>query len=311
MDAKITKLFTTQLEEWEFARTKYKELEFVQQRALFFEDAICLVLNFNPARILSATAKVDSKSLQKRPCFLCENNRPKEQKGILIAEGFLLLVNPFPIFQRHFTIVHQEHTFQKITPHLNSMLEIATKMKEYTVFYNGAKCGASAPDHLHFQVGNSAEFPIWSIFEQVEKEVLLECETYRVFAFENYVKAIVIEGGNRLEVAKIVNEICAVLGALQPLEPEPMFNILMKYEEGWKIVIFPRKKHRPSQYFAEGKDRILLSPATVELAGLLVLPRKEDFERMDTTILKDIFAQICLDTNDFEYLKEKIKQLCN
>ncbi len=311
MDAQITKLFTTQLEEWEFARTKYKELEFVQERALFFEDAICLVLNFNPARILSATAKVDSKSLQKRPCFLCENNRPKEQKGILIAEGFLLLVNPFPIFQRHFTIVHQEHTFQKITPHLNSMLEIATKMKEYTVFYNGAKCGASAPDHLHFQAGNSAEFPIWSIFEQVEKEVLLECETYRVFAFENYVKAIVIAGGDRLEVAKKVNEICAVLGALQPLEPEPMFNILMKYEEGWKIVIFPRKKHRPSQYFAEGKDRILLSPATVELAGLLVLPRKEDFERMDTTILKDIFAQICLDTNDFEYLKEKIKQLCN
>ncbi len=306
----IDKLFASQLDVWELAGKNFEALRDVKLKNIKMPDVEEVVLQFNPARIISSSAKVDSKSLAERPCFLCEKNRPKEQEGVVLAEDFLLLVNPFPILQKHFTIVNVAHTPQRILPYISQMLTISQQLgKEYTLFYNGAKCGASAPDHMHFQAGCSVQFPIWKILEEKNLETLLEKEGVSVKAFESYVKGIVIEGKDCGNVEKFMKQILAVFATLQPQEDEPMLNILAKYEDAWQIILFPRAKHRPKQYFAEGDEQLLLSPASVDFGGLLAVPRKADFDRIDALLLTDIFNQLCLSKADFRQLKEKIKAL--
>ncbi len=306
----IDKLFASQLDVWELAGKNFETLRDVELKNVKMTDGEEVVLQLNPARIISSSAKVDSKSLAERPCFLCEKNRPKEQEGILLSEDFLLLVNPFPILQKHFTIVNVAHTPQRILPYISQMLTISQQLdKEYTLFYNGAKCGASAPDHMHFQAGCSSQFPIWKILEEKDSETLLEQEGLSIKAFESYVKGIVIEGKDFGNIEKFMKQILAVFATLQQQEDEPMLNILAKYEDTWQIILFPRAKHRPNQYFAEGDEQLLLSPASVDFGGLLAVPRKADFDRIDASLLTDIFNQLCLSKVDFQELKEKIKAL--
>ncbi len=160
MKEAIKELLYAQLGEWELAKQNYQDLKQVSRKEVVMNDGTALQLQFNPARIISTSAKIDAKSLAKRPCFLCKHNRPQEQRGIMLSENFIALVNPFPILQEHFTIVNMEHTPQKIWNCFGDFLAITKQFgKEFSVFYNGAKCGASAPDHLHFQAGNTNQFP--------------------------------------------------------------------------------------------------------------------------------------------------------
>lgn len=307
----INKLFASQLADWELAGKNFEALQYVDFKQVKMADGEELILQFNPARIVSSSAKVDKKSLANRACFLCAENRPAEQEGIAFGDDFLLLVNPFPILRKHFTIVNTKHTPQEILPYISQMLEISAQMgEEYTLFYNGAKCGASAPDHMHFQAGISAQFPIWNLLENKKMEMLVERGNVQIKAFSLYANGILLESESAEEITQMTKQIIAELAKLQPQEAEPMLNVLAKYENStWKIVFFPRDKHRPNQYFEEGEKQLMLSPASVDFGGLLAVPRKEDFERIDMELLEDVFAQLRLNDKDFNELKTQIKQL--
>ncbi len=149
----VSDLFESQLSEWDLARDNYRQLDNVKVRKIFFAE-FEIVVQFNPGRITSSAAKVDARSIEARPCFLCEKNRPAQQRGISFEQDYTILINPFPIFRRHLTIVSDTHTDQRIAGNFMTMLSLAEALPEYVIFYNGPQCGASAPDHLHFQAGN-------------------------------------------------------------------------------------------------------------------------------------------------------------
>ena len=159
MNQTIHNLLTEQLASWETARNNYAALSGVRVKELNV-NGIPYKVQFNPARIVSSGAKVDAKSIQARKCFLCPANLPTVQKGISFGGHYHILVNPFPIFPRHLTVPELAHTPQRIATRFTDMLELAEALTDYTIFYNGPKCGASAPDHAHFQAGNKGFMPI-------------------------------------------------------------------------------------------------------------------------------------------------------
>ena len=256
---KVNRLFKEQLAEWDLARKNYQALEQVKTKILIIDNKEYKI-QFNPARIISSSAKVDVQSIRERKCFLCCNNLPEEQKGISFKEKYLLLVNPYPIFPRHLTIPLMEHAPQLIASRFDDMLDLAQQLDDYIVFYNGPKCGASAPDHFHFQAGNKGFLPI---------------ENDR-----NKRNAISIESDNKKELLERFQHIYNNL-PMQSDDAEPMMNILAWYEtEKWIVCIFPRKKHRPSCYFTEGETNLLISPAAVDLGGVFITPLEKDFEKI-------------------------------
>ena len=269
MKDQVNQLFQEQLSEWDLAKNNYKALELVKVKTLYVNGQQYQV-QFNPARMISSSARVDAQSISERKCFLCAENRPAEQKGIPFEGRYTILVNPYPIFPRHLTIPSLEHTPQQIASRFGDMLDLAQQLDDYTILYNGSKCGASAPDHFHFQAGNKGFLPI---------------ENNR-----NWRHTIRIESDNRSEMFSRFEQTYNSL-SLQPDDIEPMVNILTWYEnrkskienrksEMWTCCIFPRKKHRPACYFAEGDANMLISPAVVDMGGVLITPMEKDFEKI-------------------------------
>jgi len=271
MKEKVNQLFNEQLIEWELAKNNYKALEQVKVKTLDVEGHPYQV-QFNPARITSSAAKVDPKSIQERKCFLCKQNLPAVQRGIPFKEDYIVLVNPFPIFPRHLTIPVTEHIPQLIAPHFEDMLDLAQELDDYVIFYNGPKCGASAPDHFHFQAGNKGFLPI-------EKD-------------KNWGNTIRIESEDKQEMLQCFQQIYDSLPLMSD-DPEPMLNILTWYENGkWTTCLFPRKKHRPSCFFAEGDANLLISPASVDLGGVFITPLEKDFEKITAEDVAGILGEI-------------------
>jgi len=267
----INQLFQEQLNNWELAKNNYKALEQVKVKTLDVNGCPYKV-QFNPARIVSSVAKVDPKSIQERKCFLCSENLPVEQKGISFKENYTVLVNPFPIFPRHLTIPAKEHTPQLIVSRFEDMLDLAQQLDDYIVFYNGPKCGASAPDHFHFQAGNKGFLPIENN--------------------KNWNNAIRIESKDKQEMLLLFRQIYNTL-PMQPNDAEPMLNILTWYENGtWATCLFPRKKHRPACYFAEGDDNLLISPASVDMGGVFITPLGKDFEKITAEDIAQILNEV-------------------
>src|ERR1035437_1866816 len=153
------KLISDQKKDWDLARKNYDGLKKVKVKTFDFGH-YKIEIQFNPERIVSSSAKVDAKSIEARPCFLCQKNLPPQQRGLAFDDDFIVLVNPFPIFPEHLTIPSIAHTDQRILGNFGSMLDLAEKLTDFVIFYNGPKCGASAPDHLHFQAGNKGFLPI-------------------------------------------------------------------------------------------------------------------------------------------------------
>jgi len=268
---KVNKLFEEQLSNWELARNNYKALEQVKTKTLFVDGREYKV-QFNPARIVSSAAKVDAQSIRERKCFLCAENRPPEQNGIPFKGCYTILVNPFPIFPRHLTVPATEHIPQLIAARFEDMLDLAQQLADYVVFYNGPKCGASAPDHFHFQAGNKGFLPI-------EKD-------------RNRYNMICIESDKKEEVLDRFQQVYSTLEQ-KPEDDEPMMNVLAWYETGkWIVCIFPRKKHRPDCYFAEGGANILISPAAVDLGGVFITPLEKDFEKITAEDIAGILQEV-------------------
>jgi hypothetical protein len=293
----VNYLFTNQLKEWELPRLNYMLLDNVKTRSIDFGDFQVLV-QFNPERIRSSAAKVDAKSIVERPCFLCLKNRPLEQEGLSIDEHMTILVNPFPIFRRHLTIVSDNHVDQRILKNFRSLLALADSLNDYVIFYNGPQCGASAPDHFHFQGGNRGFLPIEKDFEAGRCVNLFTVrEGIEIWNWEGYHRGIVtLQGKDNSLISDIFGKFYEALLALQPEKPEPMLNILA-YSDGEVVTVhlIPRKVHRPVQFFASGDEQILLSPASVDLGGAVITPRGEDFEKLTRDDLADIFSQVCFD----------------
>lgn len=312
--AKTQYLFKHQLQTWELARQGYESLKSVQVREFNFDDFVVKV-QFNPGRIISSSAKVDEKSIRERKCFLCYNNLPEQQKAITFENNFLMLVNPYPIFPEHFTVPMLDHLPQSIEENFQSMLNLTKAVGEnYTVFYNGPKCGASAPDHMHFQAGLKNFMPIDYEFEIIKRKkckVVIENDSLKIFSCSDYLrKFFAIQTPSK---TKAVESFYVLLNSMRKTqnadEPEPMMNIISRYENGeYFIFVFPRSKHRPDYYFAEGEKKIILSPAAVDLGGICITPRQEDFEKITKEIIEDIYKQISIGAEEFEYFSKIISE---
>jgi len=306
---KISDLFTAQLGEWELAGTNYRLLENVKTRRLTF-PGFEVLLQFNPERMVSSTAKVDAKSIGARPCFLCEKNRPHQQRGVRFESDFTILVNPFPVFSRHLTIPSDGHTDQRIRYNFGKMLSLAEALPDYVIFYNGPQSGASAPDHFHFQAGKSGFMPVEKDFLSgkfaINEFTRKGAEAWR---WKDYLRGIIsLKGQEREPLEALFHKFFERFSALQPDEPEPMMNILVnKTEKFWIVHIIPRKKHRPVQFFAEGKDQLLISPASVDLGGMVITPREEDFRKINAGDISDIFRQVCYADEELHHILSDLK----
>jgi ATP adenylyltransferase/5',5'''-P-1,P-4-tetraphosphate phosphorylase II len=295
---------------WQLSADNYRGLTKVGERE-FLIDGYQIRVQFNPERMRSSNASVDQNSIAARKCFLCTENRPAEQNKLDLGNNFLLLVNPFPIFHQHFTIPSVRHTPQLLTGSLEAMFEIARQMKGYTLFYNGPESGASAPDHLHFQAGENGFMPVESEFEwmkQKSEHILFQSDKLTIWAFDDYLrKMISIETNNLGEGVIAIGNLLNRFREIQPEKIEPMINLLCYFRDGkWILHLFPRKLHRPRQFFEKGSHRLLISPASVDFGGVFITPRREDFDKITANDITDIFHQVSLDDEAFLKLKQSI-----
>jgi len=241
-----------------------------------------------PHRIVSTTAAVDAASIAKRPCFLCPSNLPKEEHGIPFDSEFAIYCNPFPILERHLTIVRVDHRPQRIAGSFNAMLRLAEALPDSFILYNGPRCGASAPDHMHFQACSRELFPI----EQDARDVVgpsMPDYGRRVFVLRS-------RGMGQLE--KRLESLMGILEEVTHSDEEPLVNIAAYFEDGqWTAFVFPRGKHRPRVY--ETGERTV-SPATIDLCGVLVVPVEKDFTEIRGPEIESIFEEVTLQKKEFE-----------
>lgn len=307
MKQDIQALFDEQLSSWEMARTNYNALQQVRVKKVMVNGCLYKV-QFNPARIVSSAAKVDAQSLRDRKCFLCPANLPPEQKGLSFNEHYQILVNPFPIFPKHLTIPELKHTDQRILPRFGDMLDLAEAIEDYITFYNGPRCGASAPDHAHFQAGSKGFLPIEQEWERRKKEKVVEYRNAVLWRIDDTPPAtLVIEATDREPAVYLFNRVYQSM-ELKHGEEEPMMNLLAwKEANRWVICIFAREKHRPSCYSAEEDTNILISPASVDMGGSFITPLEKDFEKITSQDIAAILEEVCIRPDAFQKLIEQIK----
>lgn len=251
-----------------------------------------LLVRHIPHRIISTTAAVDAASIARRPCFLCSANLPKEEHGIPFDSEFAIYCNPFPILDRHLTIVRVDHRPQRIAGSVHAMLRFAEALPDSFIIYNGAKCGASAPDHMHFQACSRVVFPI----EQDAKGFADSIPDYarRVFVLRHH---------DMNRIAAQVDRLLVLLAETTHSDGEPMVNICAYYDAAqWTVLVFPRGKHRPRVY--ETGD-LTVSPATIDLCGVLVVPVEKDFERIRGVDIERIFEEVTLPEEAFNAVMER------
>jgi SpoIID/LytB domain protein len=271
-----------QLDRWPSCRKAFSNLRRIKTRVI---SSSGLRLQFNPARIISTTAGIDPSEIAARRCFLCAKNRPKEQQAADLGDGYDLLVNPYPILREHFCVVSRKHRPQAIRDCYEKMVQIAGKLKpEYIIFYNGPVSGASAPDHLHMQIGSADNIPLVDILRGSEPPRGDEPVTIEPFGFP----VIVFSGSDPEKMWSILNDM-----PICDNEYEPRVNVLSFNHNGQVVTaVIPRGKHRPDCYFAQGDDRVTVSPGAIDMFGLVITPRKEDFDKLNESKVLEIFRQV-------------------
>lgn len=306
-DSSISRFFNRQLEMWEDARHRFRDLKHVEVRQ--FSDQ--LKVQFNPARIVSTGAKIDKHTLGERPCFLCERNRPKEQMTKLIDDHFQLLVNPFPILPVHFTIPATKHQPQSIYRHYGEMHRLLSLHSELMVFYNGPKCGASAPDHLHFQAGTSGVLPLQTNWQRLSRsltDVISLNDEEKISVLSDFlVPAFVIISKSEDSDEELFHRLYRSM-PMRGDESEPMMNIIAwrKGDEFISVVI-PREKHRPDAYFAEGEAQMMVSPGALDMAGLIITPREEDFSKINLDKATALLCECGISAEKMEAVVSNLK----
>ena len=306
-DSSISRFFNRQLEMWEDARHRFRDLKHVEVRQLSDQ----LKVQFNSARIVSTGAKIDKHTLGERPCFLCERNRPKEQMTKQIDDHFQLLVNPFPILPVHFTIPATKHQPQSIYRHYGEMHRLLSLHSELMVFYNGPKCGASAPDHLHFQAGTSGVLPLQTNWQRLSRnltDVISLNDEEKISVLSDFlVPAFVIISKSEDSDEELFHRLYRSM-PMRGDESEPMMNIIAwrKGDEFISVVI-PREKHRPDAYFAEGEAQMMVSPGALDMAGLIITPREEDFSKINLDKATALLRECGISAEKMEAIVSNLK----
>lgn len=327
----VKHFFHNQLLVWEEARLHSEELESEVEMKTFDLEGYSIQVQFNPRRIVSTAANVEKKFLRKRPCFLCRQHRPKEQMSLPVAAQYEILVNPYPILPYHLTIPTRRHKAQQLSLLLGAMNNMAWNMPDFLIFYNGGRCGASAPDHAHLQAGSKEAVPLvknWKFFEQrLEKiypqqgsdEIELAEKGYTaksvgLYLLKGYAcPAFVLLGGLADTEYFLFNKLLSVL----PLENgalEPDMNLLSWRQNGAPgeddsvvMVLFLRRKHRPDCYFSEGKSQLLISPGALDMAGLVITPRRDDFLRVTSKMVMNILKEVSISDSQADQIIKKFQ----
>ena len=309
-DSTLLRFFNRQIETWEDARRRYRELQGVKSRELQFEDSE-LTLQFNPARIVSTGAKIDKQTIGNRACFLCEANRPADQFKKDIGERFELLVNPFPILPTHFTIPSKKHEPQRIMGNFGEMMLMLASYPDLMVFYNGPKCGASAPDHAHFQAGTSGLVPLQRSWQRLSRNLtplLVKDDCEGIWQISDYFCfALLLRSHSQQTAEKLFNSLYNVM-PMNNGDTEPMMNIIAwRRGDDYITVVIPRSKHRPDCYYSEGMEQCLVSPGALDMAGLIITPREEDFRKLTAEWAVDMLREVALQDGEAESIRQKLK----
>lgn len=303
----IDSFIASQIAEWPQAAGNFEALKGVRVKEVELPGWTAKV-QFNPARIVSSSAKVDAKSLKERKCFLCAENRPAVQRGIDWGGRYTILINPFPIFPRHLTIPDRTHTDQLIADRIADMMRLAAELEDYTVFYNGPKCGASAPDHMHFQAGNSDFLTLGAALEDAElKTVATDGDATLAMVDTLPIKVFVIDAADPEAGERLFKRLYAAIPVPEG-EKEPMMNLLCyPTPAGVRLVVIPRKRHRPSFYGTEGEGTMLLSPASVDMGGVFITPLEKDFNALDAAKIQQVLDELCLSADEIAAIAADVK----
>ena len=294
MTDKVKELFTRQARAWPLLAKGIEGLARAQTVPVRI-DWYDIFIRHIPHRVASTTASVDRESVAKRPCFLCAGNLPSEEEGLDFNGDFTIYCNPFPILDHHLTIAHREHGLQRIANQFGNMLDLAAALPGYFVVYNGPECGASAPDHMHFQAGSRALFPI-------EKDTAgltgVSVPDYgrNVFLFRVRDRSALIDR---------MNSAIDLLAETTGRRPEPLVNIAVFHERGeWVAYLFPRGKHRPAVFHT---GELTVSPASIDLCGIFVVPLAHDFERISGDAIAAIFREVTLHDDQFQEVAARLE----
>ena len=312
MESPVIRFFHRQLQTWPEVRQRYRDLQQVETRELV-TDTITLQAQWNPARIGSTGAKIDAKSIAERPCFLCAKNRPQAQMHRMVDGKYELLVNPFPILPVHFTLPTMKHQPQRILSMYDEMLKLAERNTDLTILYNGPHCGASAPDHAHLQAVSSGCLPLQQSWQRLSRnlsEVIKDEEDNGIWQLADYpAAAFVICSYNKSVGERLFRRL---YDCLPPAEDqmEPMMNIIM-WRSGDAVlsVVLPRRKHRPDCYAATGDAQYIISPGAVDMGGLIITPREQDFRRVTPELILTIYHELSLTQEQMQQVVERVKSL--
>ena len=310
-DSPLLRFFNRQLEKWDDARNRYHDLRSVKTRELVV-GASSIQVQWNPARIVSTGASIDKKVIAERPCFLCEQNRPKEQVKKSIDNHYDLLVNPFPILPIHFTIPSVKHEPQLIREAYGEIHKMLEEYPEMMVFYNGPKCGASAPDHAHFQAGTSGVLPLqksWKRLSHNLTPIISLNDDENISLIEEYpCAALLIRSRSQYGDEQLFRRLYEALPQRED-ETEPMMNIISwRHDDEYLSVVFPRRQHRPACYYAEGDSQFIISPGALDMAGLIITPRQEDFERITPEVALGILHEVSLTKDELQQVITRLKE---
>lgn len=311
---RCNKMLEEQKSSWAFLKSNYENLAKVQTREFSFDDFVVKV-QYNPDRIISSSADITNEAIKARKCFLCVENLPVEQSGLVYNKNFAILSNPYPIFPEHFTISKKNHMPQTIIGNFAEFLEISRALgKYYSIFYNGPKCGSSAPDHMHFQAGTKHVIPVEYEFDKIVGKLsrtVISNGKIEVRFFEEHLRYFIsFESRDKGELLYAFKTFINAFKKISLPYNEPLMNLISSYQEGiWRLLIFPRQKHRPTQFSSKEEKQLLISPAAVDMGGLFITPREEDFEKITKDDVIDIFKQVTLTKEYFEFLRKKIGEI--
>ena len=293
--ARVYALFEQQRAAWDLFRDGESLLARLKTKT-FSRGGASVIVQANPGRIVSTNARVDPASVSKRPCFLCPENLPPLERGISFG-GYIMLPNPYPILKFHMTIASDKHGPQAIQGRVGDFLSLAKAVgPDLFVAYNGPRCGASAPDHMHFQACESAGVPLFNQLP-ADAEITPMSIWGRNLLACNFKDPDLATG----RILKIIDALSVITGGRE----EPMMNMLALYRNGgYTVALFPRAKHRSACYFAAPDRRISVSPGAMEMAGIIVVADPGHFDRVTETVVDGIFSEVTLGQEQFARLSK-------
>lgn len=301
----LNKFIKDQLSVWQLASSNFRALKTAPSREVDVFGLKCRI-QYNPRRVISSTADTSPAAIASRKCFLCADNRPKEQFHLGFegrkGRNYHIQINPYPIFRGHLVIVRDEHIPQEIWHHFPDMLDFAARYKDYLVFYNGPSSGASAPDHLHFQAIPKHNLPLEDVVDEFldhPGEPLAMVKDASLYKFDGYARGVfALKATTSKSLAKLFYRLldCTDRGKG---EEEPMFNLYAYVKNGeYRTIVVMRSAKRSHHFYSEGADHLTISPGAADIAGLFVAPFREDYDKADTALLEELLSEVCISEDE-------------